>query len=188
MKKKIRNRIFELLKEIRKNMRCEKNICHTGLLIVYSDISSVLARGAYPIKKTIYENSEKDFDIIGTINDEKAGEKLKIVGEDGAVLIDKEGNIHSPSVYLNVNLFSVDPEVIEDDFCARHIAALATSASTKSYVFTLSEETGKVREFVSGKIYREYPELEKEEKEIAKEIEKELIREKIKDKIIKIKA
>lgn len=190
MKEKIRERMFEILKEIRADIKCDKFHCPTGLLIVYSDTSNVLARGAYPIKKTIYsEGSEKSFEVVGHMNDDNAKEKLKIIGEDGAVLVDEEGSIYSPSVYLNVNLFSVDPNSIEDDFCARHIAALATSVATKAHVFTLSEETGKVREFVEGKAERQYPpKPSKEETELVEIIEKDLIREQLKDKLVHVEV
>ena len=160
---KKRERIFELLKEIRENHYCNAPF---GLLIVFSDIHNVLARGAFPIAKTSMNKvnkvslKEKYFESICNINSDKAIEALKKIGEDGAVLIDKRGMIYSPSAYLNVNLASIDEENIDPEFCARHIAALATSASTRSTVYTLSEETGRIREFISGKINKEFPDKE----------------------------
>ncbi len=162
-KTEIRNKIFEMLKEISES----KN--HNGLLVVYSDLPNVLARGAYPLGK---KKEFKDFNEIAYISSENAREILKKVGEDGAVLIDKKGYIYSPPVYLNVSLFSIDKEEIEPEFCARHIAALATSSTTKASVYTLSEETGKVREFIKGKIKRKYP--TKEQEEIIEVIKKDL--------------
>jgi hypothetical protein len=68
------------------------------------------------------------------------------------------------------------------DFGARHIAALAMSNSTKSHVFALSEETGKVREFAKGKIKQQFP---KEKYDIEPEkIQEQLIKEGIKKRTI----
>lgn len=167
-KKHICNRIFDLLKQIREEE-------HHGLLIVFSDLKNVLARGAYPIgvDKELFQG----FEEICSIKDDNAKENLKKIGEDGAILINKKGIVYSPSTYLNVNLFSVKEEKIEPEFCARHISALATSSSTKSYVYTLSEETNKVREFVKGKIKRKHP--EKEQEEILEVIKKDIKEEKL---------
>ena len=155
MKKEIRNRIFEILKQISESKE------HNGLLIVYSDIINVLSRGACPLGQK--QKDFREYNEIGHIKDEDIIEKLKKIGNDGAVLIGKNGYIYSPAVYLNVSLYSIDQEKIEPEFCARHIAALATSSTTKASVYTLSEETGKVREFINGKIKRKYPELKQEE-------------------------
>lgn len=154
MKREIENRIFEILKEISQSKD------HNGLLIVFSDILNVLARGAHPLGKKWRDF--KEFNEIGNINNEDATEILKKVGEDGAVLINEKGYIFSPAVYLNVNIFSIDENLIEPEFCARHIAALATSSATDASVYTLSEETGKIREFINGKIKRKHPSEEQE--------------------------
>jgi len=169
LKSQIKDRIFEILKEISES----KN--HNGLLVVFSDINQVLARGAHPIG--INPKNSKDFEEAVHISDENITSIIKKIGDDGAILINKKGFIYSPSAYLNVNLFSVDKQEIDPEFCARHIAALATSASTKATVYTLSEETGKVREFIKGKIKRRYP--EKEQEEILKIIEKDIQKSKI---------
>ena len=162
-KVEIRNKIFEMLKEI------SESKSHSGLLIIYSDLLNVLRRGAYPLGE---KKEFKEFDEIAHINSKNAREILKKIGEDGAILIDKKGYIYSPAVYLNVNLFSIDEEKIEPDFGARHIAALATSSTTKASVYTLSEETGKVREFIKGKIKRRYP--TKQQEKIIEIIKKDL--------------
>jgi len=169
-KAQIRKKIFELLKEISTNHK------HHGLLIVYSDLNNVISRGTLPIGITI--KTFKDFDAIGNINSNAVITLLKTIGKDGAILIDKKGTIYSPSVYLNVSLASVNQEEVDPEFCARHIAALATSGATKSFVFTLSEETNKVREFHKGKIQNEYP--EKIQSAILKIIKKDLKESKVK--------
>ncbi len=166
-KKRIREKIFELLKQVSGGK-------HKGLLIVFSDLKNVLARGAAPLG--IQGRTLKAFSDVCNIEEDNAEKILKKVGDDGAILIDKKGTIYSPAVYLNVNLFSIDEEEIEPEFCARHISALATSASTKSYVFTLSEETNKIREFYKGKTKRKYP--GKEQEKILKTIKKDLKNEK----------
>ena len=141
-KQNLGTRIFKLLREI-----SESN-SNTGLLIVFSDIYNVLKEGAYP---------NEGFEEKVHIYNKRGSEILKEVGgSDGAVLINERGIILSPSVYLNVNIFSIDKKEIKKEYTARHIAALATSASTKALVYTLSEETGKVREFAGGRVRREY--------------------------------
>ncbi len=154
MKKEIRNKIFDILTEISESQS------HSGLLVVFSDLNNVLAKGALPIG--IRQKNFKDFNETVHIRDENAKRLLKKVGVDGAVLIDDKGFIYSPSVYLNINVLGVDENQIEPEFAARHIAALATSSSTKATVYTLSEETGKVREFIKGKIKRRYPDENQE--------------------------
>ncbi len=164
-KRKIRKKIFNILKEI------SESESHNGLLVVFSDLPNIFAKGAHPLGQ---QENLNEFDILGNINEnqEKIKKTLKKIGADGAVLICNQGNIYSPSVYLNVNLFNVERKKIEAEFCARHISALATSATTKSYVYTLSEETGKVREFIKGKIRKKYP--KEKRKSILRAIERNL--------------
>ncbi len=191
MKRKIKKRIFEVLKQIREDIKCEN--CPFGVLVVFSDLANVFGRGAIPIgvKPTEFEDT---FNVAGNIFDENAFKIIRKVGDDGAVLVDDGGNILAPAVYLNVNLFSVDKEEIDAEFCARHIAALATSSATKANVYTLSEETAKVREFIRGKLRKQHPEpdseklLEKVQEDIQKEQIKENLKKKIKEKAIEVEV
>jgi DNA integrity scanning protein DisA with diadenylate cyclase activity len=173
-KSQIKNRIFELLKEMGKSKD------HSGLLIVFSDINNVLAKGAVPLG--IRKRTLREFDEVCHIADEKATKMLRKIGYDGAVLIDKKGFIYSPSVYLNVNVFSINEDLIEPEFAARHIAALITTTTTKAVVYTLSEETDKVREFIKGKVKRHFP---NERFDISPEkIKEQLIKKRIKERTI----
>ena len=174
MKSLVRKKIFEILKEIR-------NMKHNGLLIVFSDLNKIIAKGAIPIGQ-----KELNFRKVCHISSQKLPIILTEVGEDGAVLIDDKGYVYSPSVYLNVSVFNIDKDQIHPEFCARHISALSTSSATNAYVYTLSEETNKIREFKKGKIKRQFPELDDEEKQIALMIELEEKREKFKDHLVKI--
>lgn len=156
-KSEIQEKIFEILKQISESKE------HTGLLIVFSDLTGVLARGAHPLGKRC--NDFKEFNNVWNINNENVEETIRLlkkIGADGAILIDDEGSIYSPAVYLNVNIFSVDENLIEPEFCARHIAALATSSTTEALVYALSEETGKIREFIKGEVKRKHPSGEQE--------------------------
>ncbi|MEK6820291.1 MAG: diadenylate cyclase [Nanoarchaeota archaeon] len=164
MKSRIRNRIFELLKELSESQS------HSGLLIVFSDLTNVLAKGALPIG--VKSKTFKDFDEVGHIYNEEAAKILKKVGIDGAVMVDEEGKIYSPSVYLNVNVLGIDKSQLETEFAARHIAALAISTSTDASVYALSEETSTVREFIGGKVRRRHP--SKREEKVLEIIKKDL--------------
>jgi hypothetical protein len=173
-KTKIKKRIFELLKKIRHSH-------HHGIILTYSDMSNILAKGAYPIG-----SKKKDFEEVCDIFSPKAEKILKNFQEDGAILIDKRGIMHLPPAYLNVNILSVDEKQIDPEFGSRHIAALACSSSTKACVFVVSEETRKVREFVKGQVRKIFP--EKEGYDIPQEkVAAELIRETLKDRMIKIR-
>ena len=173
-KTKIKNRIFELLKEVRHED-------HHGLLLVYSDMANILAKGAHPIG-----SKKKEFSEVCDIFSKKAEKLVKNFQEDGAILVNKRGIMHLPPVYLNVNILNVDEKQIDPEFGSRHIAALACSSATKASVFVVSEETRKVREFLNGKVKRVFP--EKEEYDIPQEkVEAQLIKQSLKDRIIKIK-
>jgi len=152
MKRKIKKRIIELLLNI--SIKGD----HHGLLIVFSDLNTIIKKGIIPLGTD--EPDLKNFEARCNIFSEQARKQIKIIGDDGAVLIDKSGTIYSPSVYLNVNAL------------IRHIAALATSTSTKAHVYTLSEETGIIREFYKGKIRKEFP--NKEHQKILSIIKKDL--------------
>jgi len=164
MKRKIKKRIIELLLNI--SIKGD----HHGLLIVFSDLNTIIKKGIIPLGTD--EPDLKNFEARCNIFSEQARKQIKIIGDDGAVLIDKSGTIYSPSVYLNVNALIVDKDQISPEFAARHIAALATSTSTKAHVYTLSEETGIIREFYKGKIRKEFP--NKEHQKILSIIKKDL--------------
>jgi len=147
-----RDKIFDLLKEIKR----EKKI---GILVAFGDMDSILRMGIYPIGKRLRDRKiEEILKKVCSIYSEEAKKEFERIGKDGAILVDSHGFVYEPSVYLNVDIEAIDDKnKIKPDYCARHIAALVTSVLTSATAFTLSEDTGIIREFHSGVVKRQYP-------------------------------
>lgn len=149
-----RDRIFELLKEIKLKREQEEK---KGILVAFGDLKSILEMGVHPLGKRLGNKKvEEILHKVCMIDSPEAQRELERIGRDGAILIDNFGFVYEPSVYLNIDIEAIDKSKIKPDYGARHIAALATSVLTNAIAFTLSEESGVIREFHEGEVKKQH--------------------------------
>ncbi len=142
---KVEKKVFNILCEISKENK--KRGSSLGILVVFGVfdtakdyvVSGMRQIGRNPIQKyiDISNNSFKD-DISGLFRD----------GSDGAIVINRNGQIIGSKVYLIVD----NPSLEVPDGCGtRHISAASFSEREDVIaVFTLSEETSVVRTWKDG--------------------------------------
>jgi DNA integrity scanning protein DisA with diadenylate cyclase activity len=139
-----REAIFNGLKDIAKE--CLSNDGRLGLIIVFGafdnhrgKVFNVAQMGANPVTsyKTIYDDDFKSY-------------LYELSKFDGALIINRTGQILGARTYLVID----NPDSIQDEDCGtRHRAAASFSRRDDvSYVFTLSEETLKVRQWSKGEV------------------------------------
>ncbi len=170
-----RSRIFEVLRNIRARSKSLNE--SKGAFLIFGRLPEIFDLGFVSLGKE--EEEKNELELHGNIHDATIVEKLRNYCGEGAILVDEEGNIYFPSVYVNVNLRKVNKDKIKPEYCARHIAALYVSTATSSTTFSLSESRGIITEFRAGDISRESMEDDEEEKE------KEVIKEKVSRELIK---
>ena len=140
---KIKSRILHLLKKVA-DKDCVANM-HRGALIVLGEfvrynyqVPGMRQIGSNPLAGSVLFVTDKDVE-----EDFK-----KLLGEDGAIVVDITGQVLASRVYLQVNHADAH---IDDECSARHIAAVSYSLTPHVVAcFTLSEETGKVRKYIDG--------------------------------------
>ena len=148
---KVEKSIFTILSEIsRKNFKEKRSI---GLIIVLgvfdkSDdhmVSGMRQIGVNPVQK--YINICEDAftkDIFSMLNE----------GADGAIVINRNGQVIGSKVYLVVDDSSLD---VPDGCGTRHISAASFSTRDDIIaVFTLSEETSVVRTWKNGTFVEQF--------------------------------
>jgi len=143
---KIEKRIFSLLKNISKQTYKLKTK-RVGCLVVLGNFDTAENHVVSGMRQ-ITKNPIQKYINISTSSFEKEITSLFKEGLDGAIIINKNGQILGASIYLIVDNPSLD---IPDGSGTRHISA--ASFSTKDgirAVFTLSEETSIVRVWKNG--------------------------------------
>tara|TARA_A100001011_G_scaffold400058_1_gene512027 strand:+ start:2435 stop:3019 length:585 start_codon:yes stop_codon:yes gene_type:complete len=143
---KIEKRIFSLLKNISKQTSKLKTK-KVGCLIVFGNFEAAENHVVFGMR-TISKNPIQKYMNISASSNEKEIISLFKENLDGAIIINKNGQILGANIYLIVDNPSLD---IPDGSGTRHISA--ASFSTKEdirAVFTLSEETSVVRVWKNG--------------------------------------
>tara|TARA_A200000159_G_scaffold164928_1_gene197519 strand:- start:6302 stop:6880 length:579 start_codon:yes stop_codon:yes gene_type:complete len=142
---KVEKKVFKILCEIsRESIKANKKL---GILVVFGVfdtakdcvVSGMRQIGINPIQKYIdISNSSYNEDISGLFRD----------GSDGAIIINRNGQVIGSKVYLIVD----NPSLEVPDGCGtRHISAASFSERDDVIaVFTLSEETSVVRTWKDG--------------------------------------
>ena len=142
---KVEKKVFKILCEIsRESIKTNKKL---GILVVFGVfdtakdyvVSGMRQIGINPIQKYIdISNSSYNEDISGLFRD----------GSDGAIIINRNGQVIGSKVYLIVD----NPSLEVPDGCGtRHISAASFSERDDVIaVFTLSEETSVVRTWKDG--------------------------------------
>jgi hypothetical protein len=122
-----------------------------GALIVIGDFASIgSVKGAIPPK-------ENPFEGLFLSAGDKAFQKMLLQSpalEDGAVVVDKSGQVLGGRIYLLVDNPLVD--VPEGCFARHRAAASASLRKDVEAVITLSEEKNVARVFRNGKVVEEY--------------------------------
>jgi len=156
--KKVEKKIYNNLIEISKD--CFKNNLRLGCIIVYGYfdiykdhiVTGMRQIGINPIQK--YSN-------ITIPSFDKDLHLLIKEGNDGSIIINRDGQILGAKIYLTVD----NPVLEVPDGCStRHITAASFSTRKDVMsVFTLSEETLQVRIWKNGQISEQYnPDIEEE--------------------------
>lgn len=139
-----RSQILDILEEIADDFY--KDNIKRGIIIVFGMfdnhdgiVDGVVQMGTNPITtyKSIYDDDFKDF--------------LLLMSEsDGALLVNRTGQIIAARTYLVVD----HPDLVKDEECGtKHRAAASFSKRPEiQHVFTLSEETLKVRQWYRGEV------------------------------------
>ncbi|RLI47794.1 MAG: hypothetical protein DRP09_22075 [Candidatus Thorarchaeota archaeon] len=156
--KRLEKRILVLLKQITDTDAAAGK--HKGALIVLGEfvrfdykIPGLRQIGSNPLRGTaLYVTSDE------------ARERLEeLLHKDGAIIIDTTGQIMAAQVMLQVDHAEAE---VEEECSTRHIAA--ASFSMREHIiacFTMSEETGKVRQYVDGKQIYVYDPQNKDSKD-----------------------
>ena len=143
---KIEKRIFSLLKVISKQTSKLKNK-KVGCLVVFGNFDTAENHVVSGMRQ-ITKNPIQKYINISSPSSEKEITSLFKENLDGAIIINKNGQILGANIYLIVENPTLD---IPDGSGTRHISA--ASFSTKDEiraVFTLSEETSVVRIWKNG--------------------------------------
>lgn len=142
---KIEKKIFEILKKV--SIKCYTEENNIGTIIVYGTfdgnenhiIKGMRQIGINPIQKFVsfgYNNFAEDIT------------KLILENNDGAIIVDKSGQILGARVYLTVDNPSLD---VPEGCGTRHITAASFSQRKDVLsVITLSEENLAVRKWKDG--------------------------------------
>lgn len=149
---KIEKRIFSMLRTISKQT-CKLKTKRVGCLVVLGNFDAATNHIVAGMRQ-ISKNPIQKYLNISANSCEKEILSLFKESLDGAVIINKNGQLLGAGIYLIVDNPSLD---IPDGSGTRHISA--ASFSTKENiqaVFTLSEETSIVRSWKNGVFVEQY--------------------------------
>jgi len=162
--KNVKIRLRETCEKI-SDKRAEGNL-EGGLLIALGDyfqgVPAARQLGKNPLQDRLITVFQDDF--------QETLEDLMIPDStyhDGAILIDRTGQVLGASVYLQVE----HPDIDIDEGCStRHLAACSYSKRPETIrTYTVSEETGKVRIYINGERTEIYdPGVEKDKRDAKK--------------------
>lgn len=148
---KIESKIFDILKEI--SDKCYTDKKRLGTMIVYGSFD-IDENHIVDGMRQIGSNSIQRFISFSYSNFNEDITKLILENHDGAIIVDKNGQILGNKIYLTVN----NPSLEVPDGCGtRHITAASFSERKDILsVITLSEENLAVRKWKSGSFSDQY--------------------------------
>ena len=112
-----------------------------GIFVFFENKNKMQAYYSDPLK---HMSVDLDIRSIMDLSDE---ELVNFANEDGAVLIDHNGNLHSFMAILNPKQFDLQDN--EFNFGARHITALAISKETGDLCIVISQD-GRITVYMGG--------------------------------------
>jgi len=159
---KIEKCIFELLQQLARDV-AKGTIEELGVLIILGDFEKygVVAEGMVQMKPK--QNPIESLKMLDTSHGAAYIKEYSMSPYDGAIIVDRTGQIIGAGVYLIVSDPTLD---IPEDCGTRHKAA-ASFSRRKDVIsaLTLSEETNTVRIWQNGKVKEVYRVSDEEETE-----------------------
>jgi len=141
--------IFKWLFNLR-DKAVKEGLSSFGSLIVLGDYTSGIGEEMYQLKPK--QNPIKSLMMINSKDGAKFINEFSQAPYDGAIIVNKDGQILSAGVYLKIQEIPDMP----DGCGTRHMAAASFSLQRNvTSVLTLSEETSIVRVWKSGKVVKE---------------------------------
>jgi DNA integrity scanning protein DisA with diadenylate cyclase activity len=147
---KIEKKIFSLLRDIADESYKEGS--RKGLLIVLGAFDAVPDAVVYGMRQIGDSPIKKYLDVSGKFTTDV--DKLLKENHDGAIIVNKDGQILGAKIYLTVENPTLE---VPDGTGTRHITAASFSLRDDVIaVFTLSEETGAARVWKNSQYTEQY--------------------------------
>jgi DNA integrity scanning protein DisA with diadenylate cyclase activity len=173
---KIERCIFESLQDIAKSVH-ESKSQKTGSLIVLGDFEKFGPKIKGMVQMKPKQNPVESLIMMERENGESIIRDFSGYGFDGAMIVDKTGQVIGAGVYLVIDQPMLDTP---EDCGTRHKAAASFSKrSDVISVLTLSEETNTVRIWQDGKVKEVFriSEDEEEKKQKKKGLKQQVVKE-----------
>lgn len=146
--KKIEKYIFDILKNLAYKA-VDRSTQNVGAIVVFGDFYQTHHSVEGLVQMKPKQNPIKSLTMIDTDEAEEVIETFSKYPYDGAIIVDKMGQIIGAGIYLTVDHPKID---IPDGCGTRHKAAASFSLHNAVIsVLTLSEETNKIRLWRDGK-------------------------------------